>query len=188
STVFVTGASPSRNGDDDVATFAYDAATGSRIWGQRRRDSGDVDHPARLRVSPDGTRIFVTGTSYVIGALASAILTVAYDAATGDPVWEQDEFGGSLSFADDLRVSPDGARLYVAGANGSRFEPADYIAIAYDAATGSQLWQSGYAGPANDDDYATALGVSPNGAKLFVTGSSRSFADYDYATVAFGTG
>ena len=44
--------------------------------------------------------------------------------------------------------------------------------MAYDAATGAKVWVSRYDGPAHGDDFATALGVSPDGSTVFVTGYS----------------
>ncbi len=58
--------------------------------------------------------------------------------------------------------------------------------IATAATPGSQLWATRYNGPANLDDDGGALGVSPDGSKVFVTGSSiGSTSADDYATVAY---
>jgi hypothetical protein len=58
--------------------------------------------------------------------------------------------------------------------------------VAYDASTGTGLWVRRYNGPGNNVDVATALGVSPDGSKVFVTGFSfGSGTNYDHATVAY---
>jgi glucose dehydrogenase len=54
--VFVTGTSGA-----DYATVAYKAATGARLWASRL-NGGQTSQPS-LAVSPDGTKVFVTGTS-----------------------------------------------------------------------------------------------------------------------------
>jgi PQQ-like domain len=51
--------------------------------------------------------------------------------------------------------------------------------VAYNAATGAQLWTARYSGPGTDQ--ARALAVSPDGTTVFVTGNSNG----NYATVAY---
>src|SRR5207244_13065331 len=48
----------------------------------------------------------------------------------------------------------------------------DFLTVAYDASTGRVLWQRIYDGPDHLRDEATAIAVSPDGSKVFVTGEA----------------
>ena len=62
----------------------------------------------------------------------------------------------------------------------------DYSTVAYDSATGAKMWVKRYNGFANGFDSATALGVSPDGSMVIVTGQSHgSSSGSDYATRAY---
>jgi DNA-binding beta-propeller fold protein YncE len=136
-------------------------------------------------VSPDGSKVFVTGQS---GRGSS---TVAYCAAAGTQLWAV-SFAGSVG---SLSVSPDGARVFVTGQSLGSDGFSDYATVAtvaYDAAAGTELWLAQYNGPGNGADSATSLRVSPDWSSVFVTGSScgsgcRYRPVNDYATVAYST-
>jgi len=83
-------------------------------------------------------------------------------------------------------VSPGGTTVFVTGTSEGRTTGNDYVTIAYSAATGRQLWISRYNGPANGNDEARSMTVSPRGATVFVTGRSDGRTrGGDYATVAY---
>jgi Tol biopolymer transport system component len=114
-------------------------------------------------------------------------ITVAYSASTGAKLWARryngpaNDGGGALA----LGVSPDGSKVYVTGGSDGSDGLGDYVTVAYDASTGARLWVTRYNGPADDEDGAHALGVSRDGSKVFVTGSSGAAGAADYATVAY---
>jgi outer membrane protein assembly factor BamB len=90
--------------------------------------------------------------------------------------------------ANAVAVSPDGGTVYVTGSSTNAGLSHEYDTFAYDAATGAVVWQRGYS-PKHNDAYATAIGVSPDGGTVFVTGYSAAWGTLaDYATVAFNTG
>ena len=190
-TVFVTGTSEgtTTSGRVDYATVTYKAATGAQLWVERYDGPAHgADAATSVAVSPDGATVFVTGTSES-GATGADYATVAYNAATGAQLWvgryngpaNQNE--GALSIA----VDPRGGTVFVTGTSeGSAALTNDYATVAYDAATGAQIWAERYNGPANKNDNASFMAVSPDGAAVFMTGSSTgTTSGFDYATVAY---
>jgi WD40 repeat protein len=186
STVFVTGYSnPSTSlYKYDFATVAYDASTGARLWAVRYAHSGNEIAYA-LGVSPDGSEVFVTGTGG--GSTGSPeYATVAYEVSTGAQLWAKHYDAQGADYAFDLGVSPDGSAVFVTGSSDALTNGYDYTTVAYDAATGARLWLRRYNGPGNYTDFAEALGVSPDGSEVFVTGGSDgSTSGSDIATVAY---
>jgi PQQ-like domain len=188
SKVFVTGQSTGSGGGYDYATVAYDATSGARLWVSRYNGPGNsVDAASALAVSSDGSKLFVIGSS---GLGYTDYATVAYDAASGSRLWVR-RYNGSAG-ADDyptgLGVSPDGSKLFVTGSSWGFNTYADYLTVAYDAASGARLWLTRYDGPGNSTEGASALDVSPDGSKLFVTGSSARRNGYpDYLTISYDT-
>src|SRR5215472_558150 len=187
--VFVTGRkgrSPAINAYVDYATVAYDAVTGKRLWLSRYRGFWLDNQPSAIAVSPDGRRVFVTGSSQNRGKLGygNDYATVAYSAATGAQLWvsRYDGPANSDDFAKAIAVSPGGGRVFVTGtALGG-----GYTTIAYEAHTGQQLWVGHYNGGADKSGEASALAVSPDGRTVYVTGASAEVnSGIDYATVAY---
>jgi PQQ-like domain len=190
SKVFVTGTSWSSHGFDDYGTIAYDASTGARLWAKHYDGCGFCDEYAQsIAVSPDGTRVFVTGETFnadLFGEYQYA--TVAYDASTGTRIWARRYDGPD--FGDDrgraVTVSADGAMVFVTGTSHGTASSLDYATLAYDAATGARLWATRYNGTGNSVDAAYSIAASPDGTIIVVTGSSSgTTTSSDYATVAY---
>ena len=186
-TVFVTGSSPGTSTSfEDYATVGYNAATGAQLWVSRYNGpDNSEDEASSVAVSPDGKTVFVTGYSYGTTAGEVDYATVAYSAATGAQLWVERYISPSLQgFATSVAVSPGGSTVFVTGYSGNQTTGGyDYATVAYNTATGAQLWVKRYNGPAGDD-FAHSMTVSGN--TVFVTGSSIGTGDgYDYATVAY---
>jgi hypothetical protein len=164
------------------------AVPGGQQWVSRYNGSASgADAALSVAVSPGGSAVFVTGISG--GSHRSDYATVGYDAATGAPLWASRYSGPGNNGDDEARqvtVSPDGGTVFVTGFSTGATSGEDYATVAYDAATGAQLWASRYNGPGNANDEAFSLAVSPDGAAVFVTGLSRGITSgLDYATVAY---
>jgi WD40 repeat protein len=180
STVFVTGSS-----DENYATIAYDAVSGVVRWVKWYDGPGhSQDYARSIAVGSDGSTVFVTGDSRA--SSDNDYATIAYDAVTGVTRWVRryDGTGGGNDVANALAVRPDGAVVFVTGESWGPSSP-DFATVAYDASTGALLWTGRYDG-ADDYDFATAVAVSPDGSRVYVTGASaRATNHYDYATVAY---
>jgi len=132
---------------------------------------------------------------WVIGVVAGGILALQLGtawSAPAAPLWIQrfDAAGGS-DIASLAAVSPDGATVFVAGTaepDGPSTDT-DFMVVAYDPMTGTLRWQS-ILGLSPQDDDITAMTVSPDGTRLYVTGwagSRRPSHDRDAVTVSFDT-
>jgi DNA-binding beta-propeller fold protein YncE len=199
--VYVTGksAGPQTGNSSpsfDFATIAYDAVTGAQQWVARFNGVGSdpglpvesgSGEPNALAVSPDGSRIFVTGQG--AGTLGLQYTTVAYD-PSGNQLWSASYSGtaSNSSVAKSIAVSPDGTQVYVTGTTNGTTTKHDYATVAYNAASGAQNWVAQYDGPAHGYDDASSIAASPDGLHVYVTGKSDTGSGYtDLATVAYGS-
>jgi WD40 repeat protein len=185
SRVFVSGFSISTGTSRDIVTIGYNAATGHELW--RTRYDGTVhreDQANAMAVSPDGSKVFVTGYSDRSKRLRNYV-TLAYGAKTGRERWVRDYQGpgGFNNTAKAIVVSPDGSRVYVAGYR-SGLDGRDFETLAYSSA-GRRLWRRAYNGPLHSGDQATAIGVSPGGRRVYVTGFRNDVSNRDFATLAY---
>ncbi len=188
STVYVTGGSQPVIGTYDFATVAYNAVTGAQRWRSYYAGPGPGGFPAAWPVvSPDGNVVYVTGPS---GGSTTGLdyATVAYDAVTGAQLWvsRYNGPGNGDDGSTSLTLSSDGHTLYVTGGSPGAGSQNDCATIAYDAATGAQLWVSRYNGPGNGKDYALGVVANRAGTRVYVTGGSTgSRSNFDYATIAY---
>ncbi|HEX9235539.1 MAG TPA: PQQ-binding-like beta-propeller repeat protein, partial [Actinomycetota bacterium] len=125
----------------------------------------------------------------VAGITVAVVLAVAGSAlaAPATTLWTKryNGPGNGDDGATSVAASPDGTRMFVTGGSTGSTTGVDYTTIAYDTATGSRLWTRRYNGPGNGDDLARSVTVGPDGATVFVTGSSTGSTDTDYATIAY---
>ena len=169
--VFVTGNSfGGPETSTDIATVAYDAATGDELWVKRFDGlAHGTDAGSALSVSPDGLTLYVTGvtTTSEDGLLHAQFL--AYDAATGSRRWASTFNGppGATQETFDLGVTPDGQGLIAAGYQ--YLTSLDYLAIRVDALTGAGEWwrTMDFGG----EEVARALAVAPSKGLVVITGA-----------------
>lgn len=208
-TVFLTGRS--RGTEDtgyDYATLAVDTSTGELRWSSRYNNvEGDAlyDYPGALVVSPDGSRVYVTGRTYLTnpyeGGTGWEVGTVAYDAATGQQLWAaryDNPLGASIKedAGRAIAVAPDGSRVYVLASSMGDSALYDYATIAYTAqdptdpeAEGRQLWVARYSDSNNGVD--EPADIAANSERVFVTGWSdggQNGTGADFTTAAYEAG
>jgi putative pyrroloquinoline-quinone binding quinoprotein len=199
SAVFVLGRSRGLTNGFDYLTVAYGADDGAKRW-IRRYDWPSPDYrypndedPVAVGVSPDSSRVFVTGTS-VISDTNADYATIAYGAATGAKLWLRRHDGpdGFSDRASALAVSPDGSSVFVTGFDYTNQTGPDYATVAYDASTGTQLWVKRFVGQVRNDgefvgtNEARDVVVSRDSSIVVVTGFTEDYDFvYRYATIAY---
>ena len=188
-TVFVTGSALTGGATgQDYTTIAYNPA-GTQLWVKNYSGpdnvAGEPDVANAVTASPDGKTVFVTGKIYAGATLGYIYGTVAYNAATGAQVWAKHYHGPCCSSngANAAAVSPDNKTVYVTGSIGDGL---DYATVAYNAATGAQVWAKQYHGPGPGFNDAYSVAASPDSSTVYVTGYSPAANGlFGYATVAY---
>jgi WD40 repeat protein len=170
---------------------------GTQVWLQRYGGPFISATASSEATNPSGTVVYVTGiTTKKATGLRDAV-TVAYNAATGKQLWLSRYQGtgrhprGSTG-VPSITVSPDGATVYVAGDLARGTGHNDYLVLAYNAATGAQLWATSPLAFASIAPYR-AVAVSPDSKTVYVTGTqdtvgSVGFKSYDTIAMSAATG
>lgn len=96
------------------------------------------------------------------------------------PLWEArlDHPGGHRGplkpeeedYATSVAISPSGDRVFATGQVWDPVSGYDIWTLAHDAASGAELWRARHDGPESLHDRGHAIGVSPDGSLLYVTG------------------
>lgn len=174
----------------EVVTRAYDAATGTILWsasyheGLQEDGVGNGTYTTGIAAGSRMTYTLVDVTEGHVGTPHFVVL--AYDSATGGLMWQRYVW---LTLAFSIALSPDETRLYIG------YEPSwpgDFAAFALNATTGALLWNTaidGLPGPDRVEDRPWAMALSPDGARLVLTGTSRNVTTggYDVLTIAYDT-
>lgn len=189
-------------GKDEIAHYvALDASTGDRVW-STLYDSynpswvNGLGTEHSLVVSPDGKRLFAQvvltypdGDNEVGYAMVSGFVTVAFDAASGDLLWEQayiyPEEDGMQNVPSGMTVSPAGDKVFVFADHATDDLTQDLVrgkllVLAYDASDGRQVWSKKYEGTDGTgcaENFVftsadSAIGMSPSGDLLYLVSSA----------------
>jgi outer membrane protein assembly factor BamB len=192
-TVVVSGSSnkydgPTPDFDDDVATVAYDAASGQELWVHTYDDGASENSTNRstgLATTPDGKAIVVSSSGWTQPSLAQAVV-FAYAPRTGAEVWTV-AVGEEAWWVDTRGIvaSPVRDTVYLVGGYGELGHE-EVCAVALDVRAGQVQWMTRYTPPTNDSSVAVAGAVSSDGGSMFLLGLvSRPFSTESPVTLAY---
>lgn len=172
-----------------MTTVSYNTTTGEPGWTARHVPSeGAFSFARAMGVDRDGTRVFVlAAVNFTWGAITSDMGTFAYDAATGEELWNATHGDPMLwDTAQDLVVGENDGLVFVTGqeATGTPWGRS-FVTLAYDMQTGEERWAAHYQGPDERQDWPMAIGYDPSGSRVFVTGWSWTDDGSEYATVSY---
>jgi PQQ-like domain len=152
---------------------------GSVAWSARYDGVGShaPDQASALVVSPDDSKVFVTGMSDDVDSgppfpVNYGYATVAYDAVTGKQLWESRKQWPDTTFnaPNAIAVDPSGGRVVVSGQ--ANLRELDFGTVTYDAATGAEAWSDRYGFQDYDLELAKDVTMDPRGDTVYVTGIS----------------
>jgi len=179
--VYVTGKSDSTGTDEDYLTVKYDSS-GEEKWVARYNGPGSTSDAAYgIAVDQEGN-VYVTGYSAGDSTFQD-YATIKYNSA-GARQWVS-RYTGPSKFSMDMAyaIAIDNAgNVYVTGTSGTSGVWGDYATIKYNTA-GEEQWTAVY-DSASSSDKANAIKVD-NAGNVYVTGSSVSATNNDYATVKY---
>jgi putative pyrroloquinoline-quinone binding quinoprotein len=189
SAVFITGFSASAT-YSAAFTSALDPATGDELWVERfEGPAGLNDSALSLAVSPDGSRVYITGATggTVSGGADWDMVTVAYNATNGDKVWTRFFAGNAdgYDFGRSVTVSDDGTRVYVVGHSLGDAATYDVTTIAYNATTGKRAWVQRAPGVAVNSGLTADIAASPDGTKIVVVAYRDRFLQQDASVTTY---
>jgi outer membrane protein assembly factor BamB len=178
---------------------AYNAATGTAVWKYHFNSDSKVPGSAfkAIAVSPNGSTVFVTGSTQTVRNGSPCQVIVALNAATGAKLWQVVSSASSGTDSPAV-VSPDSSTVYVtsvtlnptgppciwpvprarqaasavivsADFDNAKYSRPHWQTVALNPATGATLWSRGQYGPGGQA-FGSAVALSPNGATVYVTG------------------
>jgi outer membrane protein assembly factor BamB len=160
---------PRRVLSEEMVVTAHDPATGRQTW-QVRQAGADGAALAAKRVAVTDSRVFVAGQR----PASHELVLLAVDARTGRTAWLVDHAGAPADQGDPVAVvaTPGGERVYVTAISWKDPPYVQWVTVAYDGATGKQLWVSRH----RDEGSAAqpnGMVLRPGGDLLYVTGWSK---------------
>ena len=159
------GVGSTMNDGIDLLVRAYDTKTGTLAW----RDQAPLSAGYITNVVIDELDDKVFGAGYAPDGSGADILVRAYDATTGNRIWEDVANKGRDDFVQAIAAGAHG--VYVVGYGGNVGPaPLDFLVRAYDKTSGALLWEDQVDNGGDD----VAWRVATQGQMVFVAGSTSS--------------
>lgn len=169
----------------DYVTIKYNASNGTALWTKIYNSAFSLGDFAKTLTVDNSDNVIVTGASSVSSTINdSNFITVKYS-SNGDQLWNVSYSGAGQSNDLAKAISHDNSgNIYIAGI--SKISGiSNYVTLKYNA-SGTLQFSLTYNGPANSNDESSAIYVTSNGEKIYVTGRSVGIGtDYDYTTIKY---
>jgi hypothetical protein len=172
------GTVPAPTNKNQLLTIAVDLGTGSDRWAVYYGGPVDGQSDVRatdfapLQVSPDGTAVFVGGSSST--SVGSGMVAVSYDAVTGAQRWTHSEeagLGSCLGCGPTLSMNPNGTEVTMTGVDPFvLFGGYANETVSLATADGTARWHAVYAGPPGRQTFAGGIVHSHDGARVYIGG------------------
>ncbi|GEM_PF-610230 len=173
----------------DFVTMKIDPF-GNKHWTSRYNYATKNKDEKAYAIAVDGNgNVYVTGESDG-GTSKIDALTVKYN-SFGVFQWATRYNNVLINKRDAgyaIGVSPANDVVYIAGESDGGTSKANFLVVAYDALTGTQLWVSTYNSASNKIDKAYALAVDASGDVVVTGESDGGITKIDYATVRYTGG
>ena len=178
-TVAVGCAFNGRNRDFQVVKLS---PRGGLVWrASYDGPAGQDDWASAVAVDVAGD-VIVTGRSTAQGS-GSDYTTIKFAGSTGAQLWTS-RYAGPLGFDEANSVTVDGAGDVLVTGTSEGIDGNDIATVKYAGASGAQLWENRYTGPAGGDDSAVAMAVDGAG-NVLVAGYISGTRSLDYLTVKY---
>ena len=193
--VYITGNTygSSGNGSADYATVKF-STSGQQLW-EAIYNSPGTDIPGysqdvvRRLVLDAAGNVYVTGNTQPLLSVATDYLTVKYNGASGQQVWDvrYNSVGGPRNGIDevaDLAVDATG-NVYVTGTSlFSGVFTGNFTTVRYAQFKVQQAWEARFTGTGSSAEVAKDV-VSDADGNVYVAGYAYNGRNYDYATVKY---
>ena len=171
--MYVTGRAGDAVYEYDLST-AWDISTSSYL--QNFSVSAQETVPQGVFFKPDGTKMYVTGSSG--DDVNEYDLSTAWDVSTASYL-QNFSVAAQEALPNGVFFKPDGTKMYVIGANGDEVNEYD-LSTAWDVSTASYLQNFSVAAQAV---FPTGVFFKPDGTKMYVVGSiGDAVYEYDLST------